>query len=93
VDLTKIQYLLDDTIFVAEPTYIVTIQVGTKIIKKLGAHTIIRDDLILACYRALKEKKIEDEQCNVLVETRNAETHTTEDLVSFMYKNDKLRTK
>lgn len=93
MDLTKIRYLLDDSIFVADPAYIITIQVGGKTIKKLGAYTVIRDDLIMACYRTLKENKIEEMQCDVLVEAKNTENQITEDLVSFIYKNDKLLAK
>jgi len=85
-----LKYLLDDTVNVVSPRYAISISVDGKLVKELGSHLIIKDDLTLAAIRVLKENKIETENCVVSI----AETWDDLEyikLVSFELKEDKLK--
>ncbi len=85
-----LKYLLDDTVSVINPKYSISISADGKLIKELGCHMIIKDDLILATLRTLQENKIKSGDCKVSI-SEVFENITYKYLVSFELKNDKLK--
>ena len=62
-----LKYLLDDTVSVINPKYSISISVDGRLIKELGCHMIIKDDLILATLRVIQENKIKSGDCKVTI--------------------------
>ena len=85
-----LKYLLDDTVNVINPRYSISISVDGILIEELGCHVIIKDDLIPAAVRALKENKIKAGNCKISI-SETCEDLTYEMLVSFAFKEDKLK--
>ena len=80
-----VKYLNDDTVQVANPTYIAKIYHGEYLLDEYGAFIVLRDDLFNCACRRVKEGKLQLDKCTVVLE------QDLEEIASFNLKEDKLK--
>lgn len=83
-------YLLDDTITISDPAFLITIFIDGKKIKELGSHILLKDDLILGVTKVIKESKMQSGKCEVEVKQKE-DNLTHETIVTFDFKDNKLK--
>lgn len=86
-----VKYLLDDSVSVVNPKFFISVSLEGRLLKELGSHVIIKDDIILAAFRVLKEERITSGKCRITISEVCGEDLTYKTLVDFDFNDGKLK--